>query len=72
LEAEVSVQSIDSPPTPLTHLPWTDTKARLAARQKEWDRRLDRISSEQILWDCIYVDDVTKEGLKGQDSPQES
>jgi hypothetical protein len=72
LEGEVTVQSIDSPPTPLSHLPWIEKEVRVAARQNKMDTSLDRISSQQNLWHCRYVDDVAKEGSKGEDSAQES
>jgi hypothetical protein len=72
LKGLVAAQSIRSPPRPLSHYPWIEKESRLAAARKEMDRGQDRISSQQKICHCKYVDDVAKEGWKGKDSAEES
>jgi hypothetical protein len=71
LEGHVTAQSIHSPPRPLSHYPWIEKEAHLAAAPKEMDRGRDRISCQQKIWHSKYVDDVAKEGSKWEDSAEE-
>jgi hypothetical protein len=72
LKEHVIAQGIQSPPRPFSHYPWILKEACLAAARKEMDRGQDRISSQKKICHCKYVDDVAKEGWKGEDSAEES